>query len=302
MYDAMNEGMTADDQPKYDYARPQSIEDATNRYFIHPISEHVVRFGVAVGLNPNFVSLLGLACGFLAAFLFLDLPDTQAVAGGFVAMLAWHIFDGADGKLARATGKASAFGRIIDGICDHLVFGAIYLAFTLQMISAGFPLAVWWLVIAAALSHTVQAAAYEERRQKFQRRHSGLERSAISEKLLNIDGERSLLAALYDRAQTIIGGSDRTLDEKLQILRQQGGNENKIIALVNRCAPMVRAWGLLNANNRTIMIGLTALLGQPVLYFLYETIVLNIVLIGLVFAEGQHDAKLAKSVEIETLA
>ena len=276
-------GEAAEDKA-HAYGRPLSIEDVSNRFFIHPLSDVIVTVGVKFGLSPNLVSLVGLGLGILAAVLYYDLPAPAQVFGAFAAMLGWHILDGADGRLARATGKTSAFGRILDGICDHLVFTAVYLAFAFQIISAGAPLTIWWLVVAAGLSHAVQAAGYEERRQKYQRRLNGVSRKTVEEKLLTVGGKKSALAAIYDLAQKAVAGRNYGLDAKLATLRANGGDV-QAAALVAKTVPMVRAWGLLNANNRTFLIFAFALAGLPIWYFIFEVVVLNLVLLWLLFRE-----------------
>lgn len=272
------------------YGRPDAIEDATNKYFIHPLSTHLVTLGLKLKLSPNFVSLLGLACGLLAAVFYYQLPQEKYVVAGFICMVFWHILDGADGKLARATGKASAFGRIIDGICDHLVFGAVYISLTLHLLETGYSLSIWWLVIAAGISHAVQAAGYEERRQKYQRRLKGLSRSDVQEDLLAIKGKRSFLAGLYDSAQRLVSNKENDLDKRLKELE---ADQHIAASLIERTVPMVRAWGLLNANNRTILIFIFAAMGQPIFYFAFELIVLNFILIVLLIAERQQEKKIA---------
>lgn len=275
----------AEKDKAHSYGRPLSIEDASNRFFIHPLSDLIVTVGIKIGLSPNLVSLAGLGSGILAAFLYYDLPAPAQVFGAFAAMLGWHILDGADGRLARATGKTSAFGRILDGICDHLVFSAVYLAFAFQIISTGAPATVWWLVVGAGLSHAVQAAGYEERRQKYQRRLNGISREMVEENLLTVGGKKSALAIIYDLAQKAVAGRDYGLDAKLVALRGKEGGESLAMALVAKTVPMVRTWGLLNANNRTFLIFIFALMGQPLWYFIFEVTVLNMILLWLMFAE-----------------
>lgn len=282
----------------HEYGRPMSIEDASNKYFIHPLSDVIVRLGIKTGLSPNLVSLLGLGCGILAAFLYYELPNTNYVIGGFAAMIGWHILDGADGRLARATGKTSAFGRIIDGLCDHLVFGAVYIALAIHMVAGGMSPWIWALVVGAGIAHAVQAAGYEERRQKYQRRLDGICREDVEETLLQVDGKRSFLAAFYDGAQKLVAGGDYGLDAKLGAMRCSEAGKEDACALVHRTVPMVKAWGLLNANNRTFLIFVAAFFGRPELFFAFELIGLSTVMAVLMVAEWQMEKSLASQVAV----
>lgn len=277
------------------YGRPKMIEDASNRLFIHPLADGVARLAIARGISANVLSFLGLGFGLLAAMLYGFLPRPLFVLGALAAMVLWHVLDGADGKVARATGTASAFGRLMDGICDHLVFGAVYAAFVVNLLVAGSDVSVLWLAIAAALSHALQAAAYEERRQKYQRRRAGRSRDGVHEKLLLVHGKRSFLAALYDKGQKLLAGPDSGLDEALERLREAPDGAARAVTIVDRTAPMVRAWGILNANKRTLLITVFAFLGEPATYFLLEVTVFNIVLLFLILGELWVERQLART-------
>ncbi|MBT8471047.1 MAG: CDP-alcohol phosphatidyltransferase family protein [Marinicaulis sp.] len=278
------------------YARPASIEERSNRYFVHPVSNFVAKIAVRVGVTANQLSVAGLISGWVAAGLYFYQPDRVAVGAAFIAMVFWHVFDGADGRVARATGTCSAFGRVIDGICDHLVFAAVYVSLTLSMIKAGAPLSVWFVVIGAGVSHAIQAAAYEERRQRFQRRSNGHKRSVTNENLLHINGRQSFFAVGYDWIQRLASGAAGQLDEALEKLRKSDASLSVIQSAVNQTALLVRQWSILNANNRTLLIAVAAFFGQPILYFAYELIVLNAVLVALIIHERRVEAVIVSDI------
>lgn len=278
-----------------EYGRPVSIEEFSNRFLIHPLSGIVERVAIRFGISANIVSFLGLGAGLLAGVFYYYQSHTQYVIAAFLCMIAWHIFDGADGRIARATGTSSAFGRIIDGMCDHLVFGAVYIAFVLYLINTGSSQTMWLLGLAAAASHGLQAAGYEERRQKFQRRNKGVDRDSVAAKLVAVDGKKSGLASAYDFAQRIVSGGNSPLDAKLSELR--GTNGPAAQTAVNKTGKIVRAWALLNANNRTIMLAVFALLGRPAWYFVYEIVLLNSVMIALLIYERRTEAAIAGSAQ-----
>ena len=276
-----------------EYGRPNSIEELSNQYVVHPISAVIAKTAIKLGISANIISFIGLGAGWLAAYFYYQQPALGFVLAGFLSMFAWHVFDGADGRVARATGTSSAFGRIIDGICDHLVFGAVYIAFVLYLLKTGSSPMIWLLALAAGASHAIQAAGYEERRQKYQRRTRGIERSEVTDKLLSVDGKKSVLAGLYDAAQRLVAGGSSPLDEKLAQMRSENASFGDVQTLINKTSGIVRAWAILNANNRTIAIALFAGFGLPALYFIYEIVVLNIVLVGLIIYERRAEAEIA---------
>ncbi len=278
-----------------DYGRPLSIEEYSNRYVIHPLSSIVERISIKRGISANFISFCGLGAGLLAGLLYYHQDHKSFILAAFLCMVAWHIFDGADGRIARATGTSSAFGRILDGICDHLVFGAVYIAFVLYLIKTGSPNMVWLYGIAAAASHGIQAAGYEERRQKYQRRKRGIYRQDTNDKLVNINGKKSTLANIYDKVQKLVSGGYGPIDRVIDINRELNAAGNSTQNMIDKTVITVRLWALLNANNRTIMLAVMAFIGQPFLYFIYEIILLNLGFIGLLFYERIAEAKISSN-------
>ncbi len=278
------------------YGRPRSIEEFSNRYLVHPLSEIVANYAVSVRWSANLVSFIGLGAGLLAGVFYYYQSHRLFILAGFLFMVVWHVFDGADGRVARATGTSSPLGRIIDGICDHLVFGAVYFAFVFYLLQPGASKTVWFWAIAAAISHAVQAAGYEERRQQYQRRERGATRDGTQETLLSLNGRKSILANGYDKIQKLVSPKTTKLDIALNGLRARGTSKDEMQNQVGRTAIIVRAWALLNANNRTIMLAVTALVGRPDLYFLYEIFVLNAVFIGLLVFEHFREAEIAAAI------
>jgi len=264
------------------YGRPLSIEDFSNRVLVHPLSEHVVKLALRLKISANAVSVAGLLFGLLAGWFYFKQGNAIFAVTGFAAMFAWHVLDGADGKIARATQTTSSLGRIIDGLCDHLVFGSVYFGFVFYLLSQGHSYTVWLLAIGAALSHALQSASYEERRQKYHRRLNGLDRKIIAAGHVEIDGKKSIIAEAYDTVQQISVSKNSPLDNWLA---QTDLDQQSRQAAVNKTIPMVKAWSLLNANNRTVMLLVFALAGLPQWFFIYEIILLNLVLAALLFAE-----------------
>jgi phosphatidylglycerophosphate synthase len=257
------------------------------------MSETVAKAAVRVGVSANAVSFMGLACGLGAAAAYFRQPHPAFATAGFLLMIAWHVFDGADGRVARATGTSSPFGRLIDGVCDHVVFIAVYVALVLSMTLAGASPMIWLILVAAGASHAAQAAAYEERRQQFERRSGGVDRPMMKSAATHAEGAGLVYA--YDRLQQIFSGGDSGLDKALADLRKQGAPADAIQALVNETAPIVRFWGLLNANNRTLAIAIAVLAGRPLWFFIYEAVFLNIVFFGLIVIQRRAELRIARA-------
>jgi CDP-diacylglycerol---serine O-phosphatidyltransferase len=177
-------------------ARPPVIEDPTNLWIVHPLADRLLAPALRLGIHPNTVSFAGMGLGALAGWCYWHWQQPLFVVAGFLLMVGWHVMDGLDGKLARASGKASPLGRVIDGVCDYLAF-----IFVLVPIALSFD--NWQATLALALfsgaCHAVQSAWYEGEREAWKRRARGSfvteERAASG---LGIEG-------LYNRVERRLG-------------------------------------------------------------------------------------------------
>jgi CDP-diacylglycerol--serine O-phosphatidyltransferase len=249
--------------------RAVEIEAPSNRYVIHPLSAWIVPYFARAGITPNQVSLAGMGAGVAAGVAYHFYPYVPCVFLGFALMFIWHVLDGADGQLARLTNNFSELGKIIDGICDYVTFAAVYvgLALTLAAVHGGW---VWWLVVLAGLCHAAQSAAYELQRQYFNVYGLGRASSALPDvNALAPAGTAGVLHNIYTRAQLLIGGDAAAFHAALPDDEATRARYCKIFA------PVIRRWALLSANTRTIAIFLCALVGSPLLYFLFETFILS---------------------------
>ena len=76
----------------------------------------VTRACASLGITPNMVTWVGVLLVLLAGWLFYE----GALAAGLVAAWLMTFLDTVDGKLARVTGKSSAFGNLLDHGTDVL--------------------------------------------------------------------------------------------------------------------------------------------------------------------------------------
>ena len=89
---------------------------------------------------------------------------------GLALHMAWHVVDGADGDLARLTGKTSPIGEMVDGLCDYLSHVVLYACSAGSWRRPGWSFGVaagWWLLV-AGLSHAVQSNHVEVQRRQYQ--------------------------------------------------------------------------------------------------------------------------------------
>jgi phosphatidylglycerophosphate synthase len=265
--------------------RTSEIEEATNARFIHPLSARLVTVFARWGVAPNAVSLTGMAAGLAAGVCYAEGTRPYAVCG-FLLMLVWHVMDGADGQLARLTGKFSASGKVLDGICDYVTFIAVYVGICLAT-HLQFGAWVWALAGLSGVCHALQSAAYELQRQEYD--YWGYGRGVRPLKVepeSRAGGKGRGLYRFYIGVQTLLSGQAGAFGAAFdRRLAASPGQESALrSAYRTSFAPIVRRWSILSANYRTFAIFLFAVCGFPLGYFLFETIGLSLVLAGLMLS------------------
>ncbi len=242
-------------------ARPAVIEDPSNLWLVHPLADRLLPIALRLGIHPNSVSFTGMGFGALAGWCYWHWQQPLAVLAGFLLMVAWHVMDGLDGKLARASGKASPLGRLIDGVCDYLVFILVLVPLALSFDH-------WHQTLALALGsgacHAVQSAWYEGEREAWKRRARG-EFTPQPRRPARFWGER-----WYNRLEEAIGSGARPIDSVL------AATPALQPVYLTTSAPLLRRLSLLSANNRTIAIALACLAGDPRWYWAWEIIGLSL--------------------------
>jgi len=257
-------------------ARPSIIEDPTNLWIVHPLSDRLLAPALRLGIHPNTVSFTGMGLGALAGWCYWHWQQPLFVIAGFLLMVAWHVMDGLDGKLARASGKASPLGRVIDGVCDYLAFIFVLLPIALSFDNWPVTLA---LALVSGACHAVQSAWYEGEREAWKRRaRGGFVTEVRAASGLGIEG-------LYNRVERQLGSGARAVDVSL------AAHPTMLPAYLAATAPLVRGLSILSANNRTIVIALACLAGNPRLYWYWEILGLSMIAVAMAWRLRQREAE-----------
>ena len=147
--------------------RPRELQDHLNFHIYHPLAWQLARLLAKTPLTPNVVSVIG---GLFVVAAGVVYAQPWGVAGAMLGMLlhmSWHVIDGADGDLARMTGRTSPIGEMVDGLCDYLSHIVLYLVLG-HLLSVTMGAAGWWWMLAAGLSHLVQSNHVEVQRRQYQ--------------------------------------------------------------------------------------------------------------------------------------
>jgi len=270
------------------------MQDSLNHYLYHPLAWRLARALAPTPVTPNMVSVIGglfvVAAGITywrSAAWGIVWPWGPLL--GLALHMTWHVVDGADGDLARLTGRTSPLGELIDGICDYAGHVVLYILLVVILgPSIGWGWAWFWALFAGA-SHVAQANFVEVQRRFYQYWAYGvpwLNNATQADDSLFKDkrgvswilrgfvlGYLRLASGMSPNALTIDGAvtdaivadrADRLAQIRAEVQREQ--------------RPLLTMLKFLGPNPRAITLGIAMLIGSPLWYFVYQSLVLNLLL------------------------
>lgn len=267
--------------------KPPELEGFLNRVLFHPMSRRLALALVPTPVTPNMVSVAGAILVFGAAFAYTGLDWPTSVAIGFTLHMLWHVVDGADGSLARLTGRASPVGELVDGACDYIGHGVLYVALA-AFLDDVIGLWAWPLATLSALSRTAQANHSESQRRIYMWRAYGIPwlqqaRSgddAMFRRGSVLLGVGAWFARGYIALADALSPNSPALDRAAEEALHDPAARRRMTRLSRRASrtPLVLQM-LLGANPRTLLLGISMAAGSPLWFFLAETTLLNLLLI-----------------------
>lgn len=268
--------------------RPRELQDPLNYYVYHPLARRLARLLVPTPVTPNMVSVISLLCLIAGAFAFTRMAWPQNAFAGLSCMLLWHIVDGADGDLARMTGRASATGELVDGVCDYAGNVFMYFAFAFLADDVWGAWA-WILAVAAGASHIVQTNHAETQRRLYLWRAYGVPwlRNARAEDDAVFERSSSWFTRYFGfwavgylwLSERMTPGAN-PIDRALVAAHGNPAETERIRATVRASyAPTMWLPMLLGANPKTFLIAGAILLGSPVWFFLAMIGPVNLILL-----------------------
>jgi phosphatidylglycerophosphate synthase len=272
--------------------RPRELEDFLNRRVFHPLSRRLAKALAPTFVTPNMLSLTGaalvlLAGAFYSGFAGLLLP--AAVTIGFTLHMLWHVVDGADGALARITGRASPLGEMIDGACDYISHALLYLMLAIYL-DDQIGLWAYPLALASGLSRVAQSNHAESQRRIYLWRAYGIpwmqQAHDSEDELFSRGGGVGLLTRLtraYIWLADLLSPAADELDRAAEQAARDPAARRRLTRLCRRASrrPLFLQ-ALLGANPRTLLLGLSMALGSPLFFFLVETTIMNLLLVAAV--------------------
>lgn len=280
-------------------SRPRELEDPLNFYVYHPLAARLARLLVPTGISPNLVSVGSLLALLAATWAFIGLAWPGNALIGLAFMALWHVVDGADGDLARMTGRASATGELVDGVCDYAGNVVMYFAFAflLDDTLGGW---AWALACSAGASHIVQTNHAETQRRLYLWRAYGVpwlrtaaaSGDAVFRKESWFTRWFGFWGAGYVWLSNRMSPAANPIDAALVKASPQEGE--RIRAMVRGSAgTSILLQKALGGNPKTLIIATAIALGSPVYYFLTTIIALNLVLLVSIFHHKRVERRLA---------
>ena len=242
----------------------------------------------ALHVHPIAVTLLSIVIGASAGYFFY-FPDLSMNLIG-MGLLVWaNWYDCADGQLARMTGQRTLIGRLLDGLAGDVWFFCIYLGLVLRMQQVYGPW-VWALYAYAGLvAHARQTALADYYRNIHLWFVLGKERSELDtwaeedaryqqlhwrrgewfEKLylffyrhytLGQEEQTPQFQAFYHRLREVYG--DNVPTDLRQRFRQES-------------LPLMPLTNILTFDPRVIVLFVSLLVGQPLVFPIFEIAVLE---------------------------
>jgi phosphatidylglycerophosphate synthase len=290
--------------------KAREVEGVFDLYFYRPIGFWLAQFFARLKMTPAAVSLLAGIFGVMAGHLYYYRNLSINVAGMMLHVCA-NTLDNADGQLARLTHRESREGRIIDSVADHLVFVSVYLHLTLRCLFEGSSSpAIFLLAFAAGISHALQGAAADYNRSTYlyfvsSGARKGVDSSSgVRSDFLKLTWRQApwhkLLLALYlnfTRQQEMLAPRLKMLRDVVAQLFQGKIPDWLRTRYRNLAGPMLKWWGLLMTNIRMLVLFALLFINQPVYYFWFELIPLNLLFVYLLFCQDDMAESLLKRLE-----
>ena len=284
--------------------KSMDTEEWFDLHFHRPLGFLWAKFFAKLGVSPNAITVASIFMG---------------VAGGMLLITWADTFDSADGQLARMTQQYSRMGRILDGVSGDFWFAAISFALVFRELDFGDSLLgnyfsnnewqIWALGIASGVSHALQAAMADYYRQfhlYFLKGQQGseLDNSAkLGEQYRVLEWGRnfwSKMPLFFYRGYT---ANQEHMTPNMQRLRRalnEKYGEDGVPSQEFRdyfrqlSLPLMKYTNILTFNTRIIACFIAVLINMPWLYFAFEVVVLNLLLIYMVL---RHEGICKKAIK-----
>lgn len=294
--------------------KSMDTEEWFDLIFYRPIGYAWALLCKKLGITPNAITIASIFLGVGAGVMFYFDNVWYNLIG--VLLLVWaNSFDSADGQLARMTKQYSRIGRILDGLSGDFWFAAIYIAICLRVnltdpMFAPYPWLIWVMAVVAGVCHGMQAAMADYYRQfhlYFLKGEEGSELDSadlLKEKYSQLswsgDFWQKITLMFYinytasqERRTPAMQTLRKTLKQRFGAVASQQFRDD----FRAKSRPLMKYTNMLSFNTRCFALFAAIFMGMPWLYFAFELVVLNLMLLYMVVRHENICKGLTKDLE-----
>ncbi len=290
--------------------KSSDTEEWFDLHFHRPLGFLWAKLFAKLGVSPNAITVASIFMGVAGGvMLYVGQPYLAWLNWIGMLLITWaDTFDSADGQLARLTQQYSRMGRILDGVSGDFWFAAIGFALVFREIDFGDALTgehffaehqwmIWTLGILSGLSHALQAAMADCYRQFHLfflkgKQGSELESAAkLKEQYHRLEWGMNFWSKLPLFFYTGYTSNQERWTPNMQRLRaaladrygEDGVPSQEFREYFRKLSlPLMKYTNILTFNTRIIACFIAVIINIPWLYFVFEIVVLNILLIYMV--------------------
>ncbi|MDO4512328.1 MAG: CDP-alcohol phosphatidyltransferase family protein [Bacteroidales bacterium] len=295
--------------------KSMDTEEHIDLFFYRPLGFAWAWLFAKLGVTPNAVTIasifLGVGGGIL---LYFGQPDALWLNYIGIFLIIWaNTYDSADGQLARLTKQYSRLGRILDGVSGDFWFVAIYLALVFREIEFGDALLgphffdehawlIWLIAVVAGACHAKQAAMADYYRQFhlfFLKGKAGSEldsTEALDKENAGLTWSGDFFKKLTMMFYRNYTANQEVLTPNMQRLRRalkERYADDEIPqpfrdAFRKKSLPLMKYANMLCFNTRIIAMFISVIIQVPWLYFAFELIVLNAMMVYMIITHERR--------------
>lgn len=307
--------------------KSSDTEEWFDLHFHRPLGFLWAKLFEKLGVSPNAITVASIFMGVAGGvMLYFHQPHLAWLNWVGMLLITWaDTFDSADGQLARMTQQYSRMGRILDGVSGDFWFAAISFALVFRELDFGDSITgdhffannawmIWTLGILSGISHALQAAMADYYRQFhlfFLKGQQGSEldsTSKLNEQYHQLEWGRnfwSKLPLFFYRAYTanqerMTPGMQRLRRALIERYGEDGVPSEGFREYFRQLSlPLMKYTNILTFNTRIIACFIAVICNVPWLYFVFEIVVLNILLIYMVMRHEAICKQAIKQLETE---
>ncbi|MBQ9253739.1 MAG: CDP-alcohol phosphatidyltransferase family protein [Bacteroidales bacterium] len=279
--------------------KSEDTEEWIDIHFTRKVGFLWAKLAIPLGITPNMITIASIFIGAFGSYLFIYNNLWINIIGMLLLTLA-NTFDSADGQLARLTNNKTRLGRILDGLAGDIWFIIIYLCLVLRLLSySSFsPYFIWTIAILAGISHVLAAAMADYYRNvhlffvkgKDGSEHDFYDKLKEDYKKIKFSSQPFTKVSMffycnYTKTQETLSPKVKSFFKTLLIAYPNKIPTDLSSEIREKNKKYMPLTNILQFNTRVIFLFFTIFINQVWLYFIFDIVVMNSILIYLILKE-----------------